>query len=320
MSLSSFLKLVEIRTKVASVIPFLLGSIYVLYSFSTFNLRNFIFMFISLIAFDMAVTAINNYYDYKKAEKTHGYSYEIHNAIVKDNLNEGAVVIVIVTLLIFATLFGILLFLNTTVVVLLLGMLSFLVGILYSFGPVPISRMPLGEIFSGFFMGFGIIFLSIYIHVFDQNIISLIYEKGMLTINMDMIEIVYIILFSLPAIIGIANIMLANNICDMDDDIENKRYTLPIYIGKEKALITFKILYYIIYIDLIVLLSLKLVPIISIVTLFTFIKLNKNIKGFHQKQTKKDTFVLAVQSFVLINVVLIFTMGISVLIKNVLTY
>ncbi|MGE5633160.1 MAG: hypothetical protein ACM3TR_19000 [Caulobacteraceae bacterium] len=82
MTLVSFLKLVEIQTKVASVIPFLLGTFYALYRFNRFNLSNFIIMFVSLICFDMATTAINNYIDYKKAHKIHGYNYESHNAIV----------------------------------------------------------------------------------------------------------------------------------------------------------------------------------------------------------------------------------------------
>ncbi|NLM14124.1 MAG: UbiA family prenyltransferase, partial [Epulopiscium sp.] len=163
MRVSSFLKLVEIQTKVASVIPFLLGSAYAVYRFNHFNAKNFILMFISLIAFDMATTAINNYIDFKKANKTYGYGYESHNAIVRDKLKESNVVITIFTLLLVAVSAGFMLYLNTNVVVLLLGMLSFLVGILYTFGPVPISRMPLGEIFSGFFMGFVIIFISTYI-------------------------------------------------------------------------------------------------------------------------------------------------------------
>lgn len=71
MSLESFLKLVEIQTKVASVIPFALGTLYTVYHFGIFNPKNFIIMFISLLSFDMVTTAINNYYDYKRANNAH---------------------------------------------------------------------------------------------------------------------------------------------------------------------------------------------------------------------------------------------------------
>ena len=307
MSLSSFLKLVEIQTKLASCIPFLLGNIYALYHYNQFNLKNFILMFISLIIFDMATTAINNYCDYKKAKKTHGYNYEIHNVIVKDNLKEGTVIGMIFALLLGAIIFGTLLFFNTNIVVLFLGMLSFLAGIFYSFGPIPISRTPFGEIVSGLLMGFVIVFLSVYIHV-DNTLVLLSYENSLLSINLNLIELSYIFLFSLPTVNCIANIMLANNICDIEDDRENERYTLPIYIGKENALNLYNALYYIVYIDIILLLVLKVIPITCVITLFTFVLINKNIKIFYKKQTKKDTFVLAVKNLMVINVVQIVAM------------
>ena len=40
----------------------------------------------------------------------------------------------------------------------------------------------------------------------------------------------------LSLIVNVANIMLANNICDMEDDFINRRLTLSIYLGKENAL------------------------------------------------------------------------------------
>ncbi len=303
MSIKSFLKLVEIQTKIASVIPFALGSLYAYYRFNKFNFTNFIIMFISLLTIDMATTAINNYYDYKNARKTYGYNYESHNAIVRDNLKESTVITAIFGLLGIAITFGILLFLNTNIVILILGILSFSVGILYSFGPVPISRTPFGELFSGLFMGFIIIFLSVYIHVYDGNILSLVYDNGLLNISINLTEIIYIFLISIPTINGIANIMLANNICDIEDDIENKRYTLPTYIGKEMALKLFKILYYIIYADFIVLCLLGIFPAIMMLTILTFIPVNNNIKVFFQEQSKKDTFIVSIKNFVLISLV-----------------
>ena len=311
MTPGSFFKLVELQTKVASVIPFTLGTVYALYRFNNFDLRNFIFMFISLIAFDMATTAVNNYMDYKKAYKTEGYNYNTHNAIVRDELKERTVLITIFILIAVASIFGFILFLNTDFVVLLLGAVSFLIGICYSYGPVPISRTPLGEIFSGLFMGFVIVFISAYIHIYDQNIITIAFQNGILALNFNIIELLYIFLISMPAVIGIANIMLANNICDIEDDIENKRYTLPIYLGKKRALSLFRYLYYLAYLDILALLLLQIVPLSYILTLATIIIVNKNINIFDRKQTKKDTFVLAVKNFVVINVVQILIIGIT---------
>ena len=69
MKIKAFLKLVEIQTKVASVIPFFTTLLYVLYSTKQLNVRNMVVMFFSMVIFDMTVTALNNYYDYKSAEK-----------------------------------------------------------------------------------------------------------------------------------------------------------------------------------------------------------------------------------------------------------
>lgn len=309
MSFKSFLKLVEIQTKVASFIPFLLGTVYAVYRFDSFNIKNFIIMFISLLSFDMATTAINNYFDYKKAKKLDSFGYNEHNAIVRDNLTESSVKTTICILITLAVVCGILLFLSTNIIILILGVISFLVGILYSFGPIPISRTPFGEVFSGLFMGFIITFIAVYIHIVDLNIVKLAYSNWILSINVNMKEILYIFLISVPAINSIANIMLANNICDREDDIVDKRYTLAVYVGTERALIIFKALYYLVYIDIVVLVILKVFPVVSLVTLLTLIPIYKNIKIFYEKQTKKDTFILAVKNFVIINLVQVFLIG-----------
>ncbi|MDF2700050.1 MAG: 1,4-dihydroxy-2-naphthoate octaprenyltransferase [Haloplasmataceae bacterium] len=317
MKLKSFLKLVELPTKVASVTPFLLGTVYAIYHFDKFNLINFLLMLVSLLCIDMATTAINNYIDYKKANKKEGYGYESHNAIVKYNLKESVVISTILILLIIAILFGVLLYLNTNMVVLILGALSFVIGILYSFGPVPISRTPFGEIFSGSIMGFIISFLAIYIHVYDLDILNIVLSNGTLTINIDFIEVLYILLVSIPLAVGIANIMLGNNLCDIEDDIENKRYTLPIYIGRKNGLIVYKALYYLGYIAIIVALILRILPLISILVLLTFLIVNKNIKIFFNKQSKAETFVLAVKNFVIMNITLVLSVALGIILKSI---
>jgi len=258
-------------------------------------------MFGSLFIFDMFTTALNNYLDYKRAVKKQGYNYEKHNAIVKYNLTETSVLITIAVLFSLATALGIVLFFNTNIIVLIVGMLSFLVGICYSFGPVPISRTPLGEVFSGFFMGFVILFLATFVHIYDLDIINLNFESFKLYFYIDIVEVLCIFLLSLIAVCCIANIMLANNICDIEDDIENRRYTLPIYIGKERALWLFKAIYYFAFADIILLVILKIIPPICIVALLIFIPVSRNIKLFYAVQTKKDTFDLSVKNFLMMS-------------------
>ena len=242
MQLKSFLKLVEIQTKVASVTPFLFGVLYTLYRFHTLKPMLLLFFFISMLTFDMFTTALNNYQDWKRAEKKSGYNYENHNAIVKYNLTEKNVIFILLSLFAMAVLFGFLTFLNADIMVLLLGAASFLVGILYSAGPLPLSRTPLGEIFSGFFMGFILPFLAIYISLFNMAPIGFSLDNAILTFSLSLDILLPITLVLVPTMLMIANIMLANNICDREDDIANKRFTLPVYVGTKKAIFIFDLL------------------------------------------------------------------------------
>lgn len=313
--MNAFMKLVEIQTKLASQLPLLLGTSYVLYAYDQFKPLNFLYLFLSLLSFDMATTAINNYFDYKKAIKTSGYGYETHNAIVSFNMSERKVGAIILILLLMATGFGIMLFVNTSIVVLLLGLFSFGIGILYSYGPVPISRTPFGEFFSGSVMGFIIPFLAVYVHIYPLNILEITYTHWNLNFTFNLGILGTIFLLTIPPITCIANVMLANNICDKEDDLANKRYTLPIYIGKTKSLILYKWLYYIAYISIVVMCILKILPLISLSALLTFILVKKNINKFHLEQNKGTTFVFAVNNLMLINGILSLTIFIGFVLK-----
>lgn len=316
MKVKSFFKYVEIQTKLASMLSFMLGTVLAVFRYQTFNFSNFLFMFVSLLSFDMTTTAINNYADFKRAKKKSGFGYEKHNAIVRDNIKESAAVTVIVILFATAVLSGFMLFMNTNTVVLLLGAVSFAVGVLYSAGPIPISRTPFGEIYSGLFMGFLIPFLSVYIHTLDRNILVLFFENRLFTFRMDAVEVISIFICSVPAVAGIANIMLANNICDIEDDLENNRYTLPLYIGKKNALIVFKALYYLAYAAAIPAILFGILPITGLLFFITLIPVRKNIRIFEQKQNKAETFALSVRNFTMMNVSLILALTLGIFLNQ----
>jgi len=298
MSFKAFLKLTEIQTKVASVIPFLLGLAYTLYTFGQINVINMLIMFFAMILFDMTVTAINNYYDFKRAEKREGYSYEVHNTIVQYGLKPRVVALTILAMLAISAGLGIALVFRTNGVVLLLGMLCFAIGILYSFGPVPISRTPFGEMFSGITMGFILTFIVIYINVFQQSLFVMTLDFPRLLISMDIWQLFGIGVVCLPAVLGIAGIMLGNNICDISDDIQNKRHTLPVMIGKDKALRWLAGLYYFGFMAIVAGVVLGFLPLYALLGLAALIPVLKNTRRFQKKATKQDTFKLCVANFI----------------------
>lgn len=315
MKFKSFLKLVEIQTKVASVIPFTLGTLVSIYLYGHFNLTAFLLMLGSLLCIDMATTAINNYVDYTKAIHTTGYGYNGHNAIVTDQLNVRTVQIVIICLILMATVLGVLLFAVTDWLVLFTGALAFVIGIGYTYGPVPISRTPFGEVVSGVTMGFGIVFLAAYIHIPDPHWLSVkILPEGMLSLSLAWYEFLRLFVIALPLIIGIGNIMFANNICDREEDWNNHRYTLALSLGLPWSLRLFASAYVAAYLSIAVGVILGLLPIANLGVFLTCPVVYKQTLALMKNPVKQLNFVNAVKNFVLISVSLCVTWLIALII------
>ena len=90
------------------------------------------------------------------------------------------------------------------------------IGYLYTGGPIPISWTPFGELFSGLFMGMIIILLAFFIQTDNVN--------G------------FVVWISLPIVITIGLINMANNIRDRVKDKASGRKTLSILLGKKLLL------------------------------------------------------------------------------------
>ena len=53
------IELVELRTKIASVIPFVVGLLYSIWTFGNFNAVNMMLFFVGMVCFDMATTVMS---------------------------------------------------------------------------------------------------------------------------------------------------------------------------------------------------------------------------------------------------------------------
>lgn len=300
MSLKAYLSLVELPTKIASVVPFIMGIVYTYYRYGEINFFNAVIMFISMITFDMATTAINNYCDYKNELKHFENDYKGRNAMFVYNISKNTALCTIWILLFIAITFGIILTYRTNLLVLAIGMVCFFVGIFYTFGPIPISRMPLGEVFSGIFMGLLIPFLTIFISIYNKGYFGINIANGILLIKLNLLEMLVIALVTIPLIGGIANIMLANNICDLEDDIKVGRYTLPYYISRDIAIKLYKYIYYIGYVTIIFSVIIGILPKTALLSILTLYIVQKNINKFENEQIKSKTFITAVKNFSLL--------------------
>ena len=299
MTRESFFDLVEIRTKLASLFPFLIAVLFTNTYFHSFHWGKTLFFFFGMLAFDMATTAINNYMDFRKAHSEE-YKYQ-ENVIGKEQLSEHTVVMIIFGLIGFAAIVGITLAIQTGWLLLVMGCSCCFIGVFYTFGPIPLSRMPVGEVFSGVTMGLGIFAITIYLNTYDKKLFFMELDLKHFAITGSTTAALAMVWASLPLMATIANIMLANNISDLEQDIENHRYTLPFYLGKKNAVILFNILMYSSYGAIMIGLIAGIYQWPILLTFLSLIKVYPQTKAFTKEQIKSKTFAMSIKNLVAFN-------------------
>ncbi|HEY8348215.1 MAG TPA: UbiA family prenyltransferase [Clostridia bacterium] len=281
-----FLSYVEIKTKITSTFAFMLTIAFLLYDGRPIDwLRTLVFFF-SMFLFDLTTTAINNYIDTKTNDQV--LQFERRTALA-----------IILILFAMSTALGLYLAYLTDIVVLLLGGLCFLTGVFYTYGPVPISRMPLGEVMSGLFYGLFIPFLLLYINMPEGTYLTLGLGRESIRLELNVMPLVSVLLLAVTPICTTANIMLANNTCDVEKDVKVRRYTLPYYLGK-KALWLFALLYYACYASIVAMVVLSILSPVCLVSLLTIIPVQRNINIFMERQDKASTFITSIKNYIII--------------------
>jgi len=283
---SRFLNYVEIKTKITSLFAFLMTIAYLTYMEQRIDWKLTGIFFVGMFLFDLTTTAINNYIDTKTNDQV--LAIERPKALA-----------VLAVLLGISTVAGLTLVYFTDAVVLLVGGFCFLVGIFYTFGPVPISRQPLGELLSGLLYGLFIPFLLLYINMPQGTYLSLHLGFDIIRLQVYVVPVLTLLLLSVNPVCATANIMLANNICDLEKDILVKRFTLPYYLGAS-SLDLFAWLYYISYGATVVMILFGMLPLTCLLVLLTIWPIGKNIQIFRRKQEKETTFSISIKNYVIL--------------------
>lgn len=290
-----FLDYVEIRTKITSTFAFIMTIALLVYHKQSIDWKLTLVFFASMFLFDLTTTAINNYIDTKTNNQTLQFKRK-------------TALIIILVLFGISTALGLYLAYMSDIVIFLIGGLCFLCGVFYTFGPLPISRMPLGEFFSGLFYGFFIPFIILYLNTPKGTFLSFDINSQSVSVELMIWPIASLLLFAIIPFCTTANIMLANNMCDLKKDILVKRHTLPYYVGK-KSIYLYAGIYYMTYLATIVMVVVGILSPICLLSLLTILIVQKNIKQFMKKQDKATTFILSIKNYVIImgvNTLLIF--------------
>lgn len=218
------------HTLTAAVVPVLVGTatakIFLLGSEDHLSLTLLLAMLTACLLIQAATNMFNEYYDFKKGLDDHT-SVGIGGAIVRNGMSPKLVMNIAIAFYVIAALLGLFIAINSSFWLIPIGLVCMAIGYLYTGGPFPISSTPFGEVFSGIFMGMIIILIAFFIQT--GNLQSLV------------------VWISLPIVITIGLINMANNIRDRVKDKESGRKTLPILLGKNNSIRFLALMYIVAY-------------------------------------------------------------------------
>lgn len=207
-------RLMRPHTLTASFVPVILGTVMAIDQ-TKIDILLFLAMLLASLLIQAATNMFNEYYDFKRGLDNEE-SVGIGGTIVRDGVHPKVILNLALASIGIAVLLGVYISMESNWWVGLTGVISILMGYLYTGGPLPIAYTPFGEFFSGLFMGVVIILISFFIQTGEITHIS--------------------VLVSIPVAILIGAINLSNNIRDLDGDKENGRKTLAILLGRQNAI------------------------------------------------------------------------------------
>ena len=262
------------RTLAAALGPTILGAAFSYYAFGALHgtglaIFHTVLIFLAVVSAQIIANLWNELKDFKSGLDA---GQKIGNA---GSLTRGAVTpklisTMIKVLMIVPIIIGLYLSATITWWYIPAGIICILISFLYSGGPKPISRTPFGEISSGIAMGFAIVLITGYAWTRELSLAFLIP--------------------ALPATLLVGSIMLTNNIRDIRNDESHGRRTLPIVLGRDRAISLMSITYIFNFIWIGAWIYLKVLPIPALLALIAIIPAFKTINIFytHVDEIKLD--------------------------------
>ena len=262
------------RTLAAALGPTILGAAFSYYAFGALHgtglaIFHTVLIFLAVVSAQIIANLWNELKDFKSGLDA---GQKIGNA---GSLTRGAVTpklisTMIKVLMIVPIIIGLYLSATITWWYIPAGIICILISFLYSGGPKPISRTPFGEISSGIAMGFAIVLITGYAWTRELSLAFLIP--------------------ALPATLLVGSIMLTNNIRDIRNDEKHGRRTLPIVLGRDRAISLMSITYIFNFIWIGAWIYLKVLPIPALLALIAIIPAFKTINIFytHVDEIKLD--------------------------------
>ena len=215
LTLVDFLQIVDIRTKVVSVSSLAIGTAYAAYAAQEFSPVPFLLMLAATLFVDMGTTGFNSYFDFVHGVDTVHTDVEKWKALVQRGIPPPVALRISWLMFALAAATGLALGALVDWRIVLVGAACMIVALAYSGGPLPIARLPVGEVFAGGFLGWVLIALAAFV------------QSGSVDPR--------VLWLGLPSSTLIATILSVNNACDREGDHRAGRRTLAIVLGPARA-------------------------------------------------------------------------------------
>lgn len=217
------LQLAAPHTWPAAILPVLFAVALAVHDMQVLSLGLTFALLLICILMQAAVNTMNDYYDFIKGADSKENQHDPTDAVlVYNKVNPRSALFLALGFLLVGLVLGVCVIFYAGWVPLVIGLLGAAIIVFYSAGKSPLSYLPLGEMVSGVTMG-ALIPLACYYVL-----------TGSLSLR--------VLLLSVPLVLGIGLIMFTNNTCDIEKDIEAKRKTLAVILGREKARRLYRVL------------------------------------------------------------------------------
>lgn len=288
-------KMTRPHTLTATFAPVILGTVIALYE-TQIDWLLFIAMMLACLCLQIATNLFNEYYDFKRGLDT-AESVGIGGGIVRHGLKPKNVLAVAILLYVIAAFIGVYICINSSWWLVVIGLFGMAVGYLYTGGPIPIAYTPFGELFSGALMGTGFVIISTFIQTNTITSLS--------------------VLLSIPVGILVGAINMSNNIRDIEEDTKGGRKTLPILLGREKAVIALAIAFIVSYLWIAVLVFVTPISVWVLLVLLSVKKPISAIQGFKRGAVEPQFMRIAMKSTAITNTLFSLLLSVGLLISYI---
>ena len=254
------------RTLAAALGPTILGAAFSYYAFqapygTSLAIFHTFLIFLAVVSAQIIANLWNEYKDFKSGLDA-GQKIGNAGSITRGAITAEQIITMIKVLMIVPIVIGLYLSITITWYYIPAGFFCILISFLYSGGPKPISRTPFGEIASGLAMGFAIVLITGY--AWSREISW------------------SLLLPAIPSTILVGSIMLTNNIRDIRNDESHGRRTLPIILGRGRAIGLMNIFYLFIFLWIVAWIYVRTIPMTSLLALIAAIPAFKTINTFYK--------------------------------------